>query len=349
MGKQNELARLLSNLSKDDLSTVLACQEFDRKLLNSCFRVSCDHYLRNFFNAVSVFETREIERDVLKQEREIIRMKEEMLSTIDSNKLNVVNSLQVFKKGDNKESKSQFFIPISENQDVTEKFGNLQLTEEESEIIPPKVPTLFGESVNVFEKSLSEIIRLFPKQNRPLSQSENFNLNSEHTIDRYTKRCHQVFQDKLFYQEFLSIQTVIDGYLQSLHRIFAFFDDIDYEILEKCHDDILPPSLAKNMAVFSVISLQYLAFLIKNKKIVESPVNTDVSFRTNVVTEKVVIENVISLTLDNVSKALGFKEIWTELNVDKNVNRTQSAISCLYAIVKYFVKVSHSIYYVLYT
>ncbi|KAG7297483.1 hypothetical protein JYU34_019493, partial [Plutella xylostella] len=337
--KHHELALLLSNLSKEDLTTVMDCQEFDRKLIASCFKVACDGYLKEFYDIISAYETREIDKEQVKQQREILKMKEEMNANVDSNKLNVANTLHVFKKSDNKESKSQFFIPISEDSDLKEKFGNLELTEEEIEVIPPAVPNLYLTAITTLDKSLTDIIRLFPKQNRPLSQSENFDLSVEQTIDRYTKRCHQVFQDKLFYQEFITAQTMLTGFLESFARLKAFFDDVDCDIYDKCKADVLPTLLAKNIALFSMVSLQYLSFLIKNKKLVETQVNTDASLlETDIVTEKVVVDNVICVTLGNVSKALSFKEIWSELNVTKYENRSQSAISCLYAVVKYFVK-----------
>lgn len=317
----------------------MACPEFDRKLLNACFKVACDNFLREFLNVVSVHEAREIERDTIREQREMTKMKEEMTSSIDSNKLNVVNTLHVFKISDNKESKSQFFIPITN--DVKEKFGNLELSDDEVELVPPDLPHLYEMSVTTFDKCLTDIIRLFPKQNRPMSQSENFNLNGELTIDRYTRRCHQVFQDKLFYQEFVILQTILTGFLDSLDRMMKVIDETDCDLLEKCIENILPATLSKNIAIFSVISLQYLSFLIKNKKVVESPVPADVSFRvTAVVTENVIVDNVVQMVMGNVANALTFDEIWAELNTDGNVNRTQSAISCLYAVVKYLVKVS---------
>ncbi|XP_063896125.1 huntingtin [Helicoverpa armigera] len=336
--KQTELAYFLSNLPKEDLTTVMACPEFDRKILNPAFRIACDNYLREFLNILSVHETKEYEKESAREQREM-KMREEMTSSIDSNKLNVVNTLHVFKKSDNKESKSQFFIPITDNENLKENFGNLQISEEDLEIDPPELPALYTVGIATLEKSLSDIIRLFPKQIRPLSQSENFSLNVEQTIDRYTRRCHQVFQDKLFYQEFSILQTMMTGFLSALDRIISFIDDADCDLIDKCIENILPASLAKNMAIFSVISLQYLSFLIKNKKIVETPVHADVSFRvTASVPDNIVVDNVISVTIDNVAQALSFKEIWSELNTDSNVNRTQSAISCLYAIVKYLVK-----------
>ncbi|XP_026323129.1 huntingtin [Hyposmocoma kahamanoa] len=338
VAKHNELALLLSNLSKEDLTTVMSCPEFDRKLLCSCFKVACDNYLRDFLNIVSVYESKEIEKEDMRNRRETAR-KEEMTSSIDSNKLNVVNSLHVFKKSDNKDSKSQFFIPITDNESLKEKFGNLEISDEETELVPPDLPDLYNISLMTFDKSLTDVIRLFPKQNRPLSQSENFNLNIEQSIDRYTRRCHQVFQDKLFYQEFITIQTVLTGLLDALDRIIVSTDEVDCDLLEKFLEHLLPMSLAKNIAIFSIMSLQYLSFLIKNKKIVESPVHADVSFRaTELTTDTVIVDNVIAVTVDNVANALSFREIWSELNFDSNVNRTQSAISSLYAIVKYLVK-----------
>ncbi|XP_028156285.1 huntingtin [Ostrinia furnacalis] len=338
VAKHNELAHLLSNLSKEDLTTVVSCPEFDRKLLNPCFKVACDNFIREFLNVVSVQESREAERDKIRHQRKMSKRKEEMTSSIDSNKLNVVNTLHVFKKSDNKESKSQFFIPITDDE-VKEKFGNLQLSDDEVDFVPPEIPYLFQVSVAAFDKCLTDVIRLFPKQNRPMSQSENFNLNVELTIDRYTRRCHQVFQDKLFYQEFVILQTIMSGFLSSLDRMISIIDETDCDLLEKCIENILPSGLAKNISTFCVISLQYLSFLIKNKKVVESPVPTDVSFRVPaVVTDNVIVDNVIQIVMDNVAKALTFEEIWTELNTEGNVNRTQSAISCLYAVVKYLVK-----------
>ncbi|KAJ8709611.1 hypothetical protein PYW08_009615 [Mythimna loreyi] len=336
--KQNELALFLSNLSKEDLTTVMACPEFDRKILNPAFGIACDNYIRDFLNILSVHEIKEYEKECAREQREM-KVREEMTSSIDSNKINVVNTLHVFKKSDNKESKSQFFIPITDSENLKENFGNLQISDEDLEIDPPELPALYTIGIATLEKSLSDIIRLFPKQIRPLSQSENFNLNVEQTIDRYTRRCHQVFQDKLFYQEFNILQTILTGFLSALDRIISFVDETDCDLLDKCIDNILPPSLAKNMAIFAVISLQYLSFLIKNKKIVETPVHTDVSFRvTASVNDNIVVDNVVSVTIDNVAKALSFKEIWAELNTDSNVNRTQSAVSCLYAVVKYLVK-----------
>lgn len=343
MAKHNELALLLSNLSKEDLTTVMSCPEFDRKLLCSCLKVACDNYLRDFLNIVSVYESKEIEKEDMRNRRETAR-KEEMTSSIDSNKLNVVNSLHVFKKSDNKDSKSQFFIPITDNESLKEKFGNLEISDEETELVPPDLPDLYNISLMTFDKSLTDVIRLFPKQNRPLSQSENFNLNIEQSIDRYTRRCHQVFQDKLFYQEFITIQTVLTGLLDALDRIIVSTDEVDCDLLEKFLEHLLPMSLAKNIAIFSIMSLQYLSFLIKNKKIVESPVHADVSFRaTELTTDTVIVDNVIAVTVDNVANTLSFREIWSELNFDSNVNRTQSAISSLYAIVKYLVKVRNII------
>lgn len=334
----SELVRLLSNLSREELTAVMTCPEFDRKLLSPCFRLATENYLKEFVNIVCIHETKEIEREKLKGRKE---RKDEMTSSIDSNKMNVVNTLHVFKKSDNKESKSQFFIPISDNESVNEKFGNLQISDEESELEPPELSNLYQLSILTFEKSLADVIRLFPKQSRPLSQSENFNLNVEQTIDRYTRRCHQVFQDKAFYQEFMTIQTIMTGFLESLQQIIYNLDSTDCELLEKCIENILPASLSRNIAIFSVISLQYMSFLIKNKSIVESPIPADVSFRVSVnVTDNVTVDNVIQLTVENVGRALSFDEIWSELNVDSNLNRSQSAISCLYAIVKYLVQVS---------
>ncbi|CAG5014195.1 unnamed protein product [Parnassius apollo] len=337
MLKYNDLAKLLSNLSQEDLLTVMSCPEFDRKILASCFKVACDAFSREFLNIVSVSESKEIEKETAR-EQENVRLKEEMTSSIDSNKLNMVNSLHVFKRSDSRESKSQFFIPINEIE-TRERFGNLKLSEEELELPSPELPDLYQISLSTLDKSIGDILRLFPKQNRPLSQSENFNLNIEQTIDRYTRRCHQVFQDKLFYQEFITVQTIMTGFLDCLHRIIALIDEADCDLLEKCIENIIPDNVARNIAIFSVVSLQYLSFLIKNKKTVESPVHADVSFRvTNTETEDIVVDYVLSVTVDNVAKALSFDEIWSELNVDSNFNRIQSAISCLFAVLKYLVK-----------
>ncbi|XP_050357373.1 huntingtin isoform X2 [Nymphalis io] len=336
--KYNDLALLLLNLSQEDLKAIMSYPEFDRKILSSCFKVACETFTRDFFNAISEQELRESEIDLIREQREMEIAKEEMSSSVDSNKLYVVNTLQVFKKGDAKESKSQFFIPIMDN-DVKEKFGNLQISEEESDITIPELSKLYQVSLMTLDKSLADVLKLFPKQNRPLSQSENFSLNVEQTIDRYTRRCHQVFQDKLFYQEFITIHTVLTGFLKSADAILTLIDETDCDLVEKCVDNIIPNSLSRNIAVFSVVSLQYMSFLIKNKKIVEAPINADVSFRvTNVSKDNVSVDHVILVTLENVSKALTFKEIWSELNTENNSNRNQSAISCLYAIVKYLVK-----------
>ncbi|CAK1594401.1 unnamed protein product [Parnassius mnemosyne] len=337
VSKYNDLAKLLSNLSQQDLLTVMSCPEFDRKILTSCFKVACDAFTREFLNIVSVSESKEIEKEIAR-EQEIVRVKEEMTSSIDSNKLNMVNSLHVFKRSDSRESKSQFFIPINEIE-TRERFGNLKLSEEELELTSPDLPDLYQISLSTLDKSICDILRLFPKQNRPLSQSENFNLNIEQTIDRYTRRCHQVFQDKLFYQEFITLQTIMTGFLDCLHRIIALIDESDCDLLEKCIENIIPVNVARNIAIFSVVSLQYLSFLIKNKKAVESPIHADVSFRvTNTESENIVVDHLISVTVDNVAKALSFDEIWSELNVDSNFNRIQSAISCLFAVLKYLVK-----------
>ncbi|XP_013142471.1 PREDICTED: huntingtin [Papilio polytes] len=333
LSKYNDLARLLSNLSKEDLLTVMSCPEFDRKILASCFKVSCDTFTREFLNILSVSEAKEMERE---KEREKETVKKELETSVDSNKLNVVN-LHVFKRSDSKESKSQFFIPINENEQ--KGFGNLKISEEEIEMTLPELSDLYQVSILTLDKSISEILRLFPKQNRPLSQSETFNLNIEQTIDRYTRRCHQVFQDKLFYKEFMIVHSILFGFLNSLDRLIALVDDVDCDLLEKCIDNIIPANLCKNIAIFSVVSLQYLSFLIKNKKEVESPVHADVSFRaTAMETENIVVDYVIVETVHNVAKALTFKEIWSELNVDSNFNRIQSAISCLFAVLKYLVK-----------
>ncbi|XP_059050530.1 huntingtin [Achroia grisella] len=334
---QNELALLMWNLSEEELTTVTSCPEFDRKILSPCFKISTDNYIREFLNVVSVHESKEIEKDRMKEHREAMKIKEDVTTSIDSNKLNVANTLHVFKKSDSKESKSQFFIPIRDNENAKENFGHLELTEEETELILPELSGLYRAAVATFDKCLTDVIRLFPKQNRPLSQSENFNLNVEQSIDRYTRRCHQVFQDKLFYQEYITLHTILTGYLDALRRLIGTIDEIDCDLLDKSIDNILPGSLAKNIAIFSVMSLQYLSFLIKNKQIVESPINNDVSFRTPDVTENIVIDNVILITVDNVAKALSFQEVWTELNMS-NMNKTQSTISCLYAVVKYLVK-----------
>lgn len=323
----------------------MGCPDFNRKLLSSCFKISCDNYLREFYSIVSVQETKEFEKESAREQREG-KMKQEMTSSIDSNKLNVVNTLHVFKKSDNKESKSQFFIPITDSENMKENFGNLQLSDEEIELAPPEFSDVYKIGMSTLEKFLSDIIRLFPKQIRPLSQSENFTLNIEQTLDRYTRRCHQVFQDKLFYQEFVTLHTVLAGYLSSMHRLILSIDEVDCDLLDKCIESIIPTSLAKNIAIFAVISLQYLSFLIKNKKLVETPVHTDVSFRVTIsVTDNIVVDNVISVAINNVAKALSFKEIWTELNTDSNINRTQSAVSCLYAVVKYLVKVRSVTHY----
>ncbi|XP_052752772.1 huntingtin [Galleria mellonella] len=335
---QHDLALLMSNLSQEELTAVTSCPEFDRKILGSCFKISSDSYIREFLNVVSIYESKEIEKDRIKEHMEMKRMREEMTSSVDSNKLNVVNTLHVFKRSDSKESKSQFFIPITESENVKENFGNLELSDEETELVLPELSELYRTAVATFDKSLTDVIRLFPKQNRPLSQSENFSLNIEQSIDRYTRRCHQVFQDKLFYQEYTTLHTILTGYLDALNRLIGTIDETDCDLLEKIIEIILPSSLSKNIAIFSVMSLQYLSFLIKNKEIVESPIHTDVSFRTtDVVTENIVIDNVILITVDNVAKALSFQEIWNELNAS-NMNKAQSAISCLYAVVKYLVK-----------
>lgn len=324
----------------------MSCPEFDRKILNSCFKVACDIFIRDFLNIASAAELKDVEIELKKEEKRMSeRIKEEMSTSIDSNKLNVVNSLHVFKKSDNKESKSQFFIPISEGE-MKDKFGNLEITEVEHEIVVPDTPKLYQIGLTILDKSLTDILRLFPKQSRPLSQSENFNLNVEQTIDRYTRRCHQVFQDKLFYQEFVTVQTILKGFLESVQRTLTAIDETDGDLLEKCIENIIPTSLAKNLAVFSVVSLQYLSFLIKNKKTVETPVHADVSFRvTNVAPDNISVNYIMLMTLNNVAKALSFQEIWMELNVETNLNRTQSAICCLYAIVKYLVKVSLDMLY----
>ncbi|CAG4970960.1 unnamed protein product [Colias eurytheme] len=333
--KYTDLANLLMKFSLEDINAMMSCPDFDRKILGASFKVTCDTFIRDFLNVVSVQELKEMEREIAREEREMAREKEEMTSSIDSNKMNVVN-IHVFKKSDSKESKSQFFIPMVDNE-VKENFGNLKITEEECEINIPELPKLYLASISSLDKSLAEILRLFPKQSRPLSQSENFNLNVEQTIDRYTRRCHQVFQDKLFYQEFMTIQTILTGFLPSLERVVNLIDDTDCDLLEKCIENILPSTLARNLAIFSVVSLQYLSFLISNKKVVESPVHNDMSFRANM-PDNVCVDHVIIETIDNVAKALKFEEIWSELNVENQMNRIQSAICCLYAVVKYLVK-----------
>ncbi|XP_037876527.1 huntingtin isoform X1 [Bombyx mori] len=335
MSKHNHLAEILSNLSHEDVSTVMSCPEFERKILCSAFKVASDSYLREFLNVYAEYERKELEKDKAR-ERIGLKRDEEMTSSIDSNKLTVANTLHVFKKSDNKESKSQFFIPIADNE---KEFGNLQLTDDEIELSLPELPVMYRVALSTFDRSLIEVIRLFPKQNRPLSQSENFDLSVEHTVDRYTRRCHQVFQDKLFYHEYVTLQTVLTGYLDAATRIMNAIDEADCDLLEKCIENILPLTIAKNISVFCVISLQYLSFLIKNKSIVESPVHADVSFRaTDAATRHVTVDSLVAVTVENVSKALAVREIWMELNADSNANRTQSAISCLYAVVKYLVK-----------
>ncbi|KPJ05182.1 Huntingtin [Papilio xuthus] len=335
LSKYDDLALLLSNLTKEDLQTVMSCPEFDRKILASCFKVSCDAFTREFLNILSVSEAKEMEREK-ERDQEIIKKEQELTSSIDSNKLNVVN-LHVFKRSDSRESKSQFFIPINEKEQ--KGFGNLKISEEEVEMTLPELSDLYEVSILTLDKSISDILRLFPKQNRPLSQSETFNLNIEQTIDRYTRRCHQVFQDKLFYKEFITVQAILTGFLNSLDRLIALIDEADCDLLEKCIENIIPINVCKNIAIYCVVSLQYLSFLIKNKKEVESPVHADVSFRaTTVETENIVVDYVIVETVHNVAKALTFKEIWSELNVDSNFNRIQSAISCLFAVLKYLVK-----------
>ncbi|VVD03069.1 unnamed protein product [Leptidea sinapis] len=332
--KHSDLAQLLSKLSLEELTTVMSCPEFDRKIINKCFNVACEHFTKEFFNVLSVHETKENERQFIKDQREMCRLKDEMTSS--DHKINVVN-IHVFKKSDSKESKSQFFIPI--NNDVKENFGNLKICEEDCEIVVPEMPKLYIASVSNLDRYLAEILKLFPKQNRPLSQSDNFNLNTA-TLDRYTRKCHQVFQDKLFYQEFLTLQTILTGFLTSLDRIITLIDETDCELLEKNIENLMPGKLAKNLANFSVMSLQYLSFLIKNKKLVESPINVEVSFRvSNGPIENVSIDHVMGLTIDNVEKALKIDEILRELNVESNLNRVQSAVCCLFAVVKYLVKV----------
>ncbi|XP_050681884.1 huntingtin [Leptidea sinapis] len=331
--KHSDLAQLLSKLSLEELTTVMSCPEFDRKIINKCFNVACEHFTKEFFNVLSVHETKENERQFIKDQREMCRLKDEMTSS--DHKINVVN-IHVFKKSDSKESKSQFFIPI--NNDVKENFGNLKICEEDCEIVVPELPKLYIASVSNLDRYLAEILKLFPKQNRPLSQSDNFNLNTA-TLDRYTRKCHQVFQDKLFYQEFLTLQTILTGFLTSLDRIITLIDETDCELLEKNIENLMPGKLAKNLANFSVMSLQYLSFLIKNKKLVESPINVEVSFRvSNGPIENVSIDHVMGLTIDNVEKALKIDEILRELNVESNLNRVQSAVCCLFAVVKYLVK-----------
>ncbi|KPJ12183.1 Huntingtin [Papilio machaon] len=335
LSNYNNLALLLSNLTKVDLQTVMLCPEFDRKILASCFKVSCDTFTRDFLNILSISEAKEMEREK-EREQETVKKEQELTSSIDSNKLNVVN-LHVFKRSDSKESKSQFFIPINETEQ--KGFGNLKISEEEVEMSLPKLSDLYEVSILTLDKSISDILRLFPKQNRPLSQSETFNMNIEQTIDRYTRRCHQVFQDKLFYKEFITVQAILTGFLNSLDRMIALIDEADCDLLEKCIENIIPTNLCKNIAIYCVVSLQYLSFLIKNKKEVESPVHADVSFRATIMeTENIVVDYVIVETVHNVAKALSFKEIWSELNVDSNFNRIQSAISCLFAVLKYLVK-----------
>ncbi|XP_045529981.1 huntingtin [Pieris brassicae] len=337
VSRYNDLANLLSKLPLEDLTTIMSCPEFDRKMISVCFKVTCNTFVREFLSSLSVNELKETEEETVRQQREMARSKEEMTASVDSNKLNV--NIHVFKKSDNKESKSQFFIPMTSiDNEVQESFGGLTITEEECEISVPELPKLYIASVSTLDKSLAEILRLFPKQNRPLSQSENFSLNKEQTIDRYTRRCHQVFQDKLFYQEFMTIQTILSGYLKSLDKIITVIDETDCDLLEKCIENLLPSSLSRNLAIFSVVSLQYLSFLISNKKVVEAPVNAEVSFRANLPTDNICVDNVLRLTTKNVAKALRFEEIWCELNTESNLNRVQSAICCLYAIVKYLVK-----------
>lgn len=335
--KQIELATLISNLSKDGIETVLSCQEFDRNILNSCFKVSTDNYVKAFLNVKSVYETKHFESQRLREQREMSQLAEATVSNVDSNILNVANSLHVFKKTDSKESKSQFFIPMTDN--VGEKFGKLEITETDHEFVPPVLPDLFASSLCCLEKNLSNLIRLFPKQNRPLSQSDNFDLNKEQTIDKYTRKCHEFFQEKEFLQNFCTIQNILTSYFSSLHRIYALLDDVDCELTDKVIDNILPTSISKQISIFTVISLQYLSFLIKNKKMVETPIHSDVSFRlSTLVQDKFIIDNIIGVTLNNCSKALSFKLIWLELNSEANLNRTQSAISCLYAVTKYFLQ-----------
>ncbi|XP_041985171.1 huntingtin-like [Aricia agestis] len=337
--KHYYLACSLAKLSSEDITTIMSCPEFDRQILKSCFQISCDTFIKDFLNLITDNELREAEIEAVRERREMEKMKEEMTSSIDSNKLNVANTLHVFKKSDNKESKSQFFISYVSDAEVTDKMGSLEIADEEIDIVIPDLPKLYQVGVTVLDKSLADLLKVFPKQSRPLSQSENFNLNNEHTIDRYTRRCHQVFQDKQFYQEFLTIHTILDGFLECINKIMSVLDETDCDLLEKCFENILPNTLARNVAVFSVVSLQYLSFLVKNKKTVETPVHADVSFRVNnTATDHVSVDYIILKTLENVAKALRVNEIFAELNVEINLNRNQSAINCLYAVVKFLVK-----------
>lgn len=225
------------------------------------------------------------------------------------------------------ENTSKFYVSV-QNSDVKNPV-------EFESFIPCEFEPLLTVSLLNFERAVQTIVSLFPRQSRPLSQFETGNFSDHHTMDKYTRRCFQVFRDKVFNQELMNTQNIVTSFLKSYKNLNGKMQHIDCSAKEVILERYLSKSLSKSLMSFTVISLQYTLYLIKLHEN-DLPSECKSVYGQKTFTN---FDHTLNVCVSNASRCFNLTPVWKVLNVETNASRVHSAINCLYTYVRNSLKV----------
>lgn len=319
--------------------------EFDTDIVKQTLKLGTEIYINELTSKVTEQECVKTDRRRVLIEQQITE-NEGFLSAKDSfMESNIFNITGIPKFKKNK-GQSQFFVSVDHSTNnsntQTKKLESLKV-DEKSDFALPEFKPLLAVSLKYFQKMLISVNSLFPKNIRPLSQFEMVTLTDYQTMDKYTKRCYLVFRDRYFYDLMLSVQDLMTEYLSCVKLVEKHSKNMDSDNIDKIMDLFMSKSLSHNLMLFSIISLQYTSYLIKQSN--DSwHVSQDSTYKNDLNN----LDHVIDLCVKNSSLALNLRSIWTELNADENNLRIFSAVNCLYNYVTYVTKVSSLTYILIY-
>lgn len=304
------------------------------EILQQTLKLGMDSFIKSLINKVCEQEYVKIEMRKEKISKQISENEEYLAkdTIMDSNIFPDLTRLKKLGK------QSRFFVSI-ENPVVEKKIEiskiKSNVEEEKMDIVIPELPPVLSLSLKHFHKMVQSLVSLFPKNMRPLSHFENTNIKEYQTMDKYTRRCYLVFRDSFFHQLIVLVQKLVSAYLQCLKKIIKFLDKIDPDAVDKIMDSILSKSLSNNLMSFSVISLQYTSYLIKQEEDTLL-IDNNGSFKN----EQNNIDYVIDLCISNASQCFSMNSIWKELNTDENLPKILSTVNCFYNYMTYILKVN---------
>lgn len=306
-GKYTSLAKLLSNLNLEQLNSIINCPEFDRQILGKMLQLATENYIQKLLKESSEWEEK-----------------------INKAKANDKKTQYAY-SSNLEENTSKFYVSV-QNPEVKN-------TIEFESFVPCEFEPLLAVSLLNFERAVQTIVSLFPRQSRPLSQFETGNFSDHHTMDKYTRRCFQVFRDKIFHQELMNTQNIVTSFLQSYKNLDGKMKHVDCSAKEVILERFLSKSLSKSLMSFTVISLQYTLYLIKLHEN-DLPIEFKSAYASNM-GQKIFtnFDHTLNVCLSNASRCFNLTPVWKILNIETNASRVHSAINCLYTYVRNSVKV----------